>query len=93
MEVIELSIPKEFADLLGKSPKEVQQSVHELLVLSFYRDHKLSAGRAAKLLGMDRLSFIRWSGELGIPYIDMTPEELQQDLRTLEAMDRPDTRS
>lgn len=93
MGAITIGIPKEVADLLGNSPEEVKQRVHEILVLSFYRQHEISAGRAAELLGMDLLSFIRWSGKLGIPYIDMTEEEWQQELRTLEAMDRPDSRS
>lgn len=88
-----LSIPKDVADLLGNTPEEVQQRVHEILVLSFYREHKISSGRAAELLGMDLLTFSRWSGERGVPYIDMTPEEWQEELRTLDKMDCADPSS
>lgn len=93
MGTITINFPKEVADLLGNSPEEVKQRVHEILVLSFYREHKISSGRAAELLGMELLSFIEWSGALGVPYINMTPEEWQQDIRTIEDLDRPDSRS
>jgi hypothetical protein len=35
------------------------------------------------LLGLDRFAFIRWSGALGISYLDMTPEEWQEERRLI----------
>ncbi len=90
MGVIRLSVPEAVTEFLGDSPEQIQRRALEIIVLEFYRRRELSSGRAAELLGLDRFAFIRWSGELGIPYIDMTPEEWQQQLRTLESMDRPD---
>jgi hypothetical protein len=57
-----------------------------MIVLELYRRHETSGGRAAELLGIGRFDFIRWSGSLGIPYFDMTPEEWQQELRAIEKM-------
>jgi hypothetical protein len=31
---------------------------------------------------MDYLAFLRWSGERGVPYLDLTDEELQEEIRT-----------
>jgi predicted HTH domain antitoxin len=76
----------ELLPLLGDSPEEIERQALEINVLELYRRHTLSAGRAAKLLGKEKFAFIRWTGEMGIPYFDMTPEELQEELRVLEKL-------
>jgi len=83
MSVIQLEVDDDFAELLGSSPMQIEQSALEMIVVELYRRHESSAGRVAELLGLDLLAFIRWSGSLGIPYFDMTPEEWQQELRAL----------
>lgn len=85
MEGIKLNIPNDVADLLGNTPEDVERRVHEILVLSLYRQHEISAGRAAELLGMEIMAFARWSGALGIPYFDMTPEDWEQQLRAINS--------
>ena len=84
---------EDVAALLGDSPEEIAQSVHEILVLELYRRHVVSAGWAAEKLNRDMFEFIRWSGSLGIPYFDMTPEEWQQELRALKKMEELAKRS
>lgn len=61
----------------------MQRRVRELIVLELYRRREITAGRAGKLLDLDRFAFVRWAGERGVPYLDMTPEEWQQELRVI----------
>jgi Uncharacterised protein family (UPF0175) len=84
MSVIRLEIDEDLAELLGSSPEQIERSALEMIVLQLYRCRELSVGRAAALLGLDQLSFIRWSGSLGVPHLDMTPEEWQQELRAID---------
>lgn len=86
MSVIQLDIDESFADLLGDSPEQIKRSALESIVLDLYRRHVISGGRAAEILGLDLLSFIRWSGSLGVPYIDMTEEEWEQERRAIQRM-------
>jgi hypothetical protein len=86
MSVIQLEVKEDLAALLGSSPEEIERSALERIVLDLYRRHEISAGRAAEFLGLEKFAFIRWAGALGIPYIDMTPEEWQQELRVLEKL-------
>jgi predicted HTH domain antitoxin len=86
MSQIHLEVEEDVAELLGSSPEQIERSALEMIVLELYRRRELSAGRAGELLGIDRFAFIRWSGALGIPYLDMTPEEWQQELRVLEKL-------
>jgi predicted HTH domain antitoxin len=77
-------LDKDILDLLGDSPEQIERNVLETLVLDLYRQRKLSIGRSAKLLGMDQLSFIRWSGSRGVPVFDMTTEEWERERQTIE---------
>ena len=53
---------------------------HELIVLALYRERSISGGCAAGLLDMDRMEFIRYAGRRGIPCLDMSEEELRDEL-------------
>lgn len=83
---IPVDMDKDVVHLLGDSFEEMKRRALEMIVLELYRRRELSSGRAAELLGLDRFAFIRWSGELGIPFIDMTPDEWQQELRVIDSM-------
>jgi hypothetical protein len=86
MSVIRLEVDEDLARLLGSSPEQIERTALEIIVLDLYRRHVISGGRAVEILNLDLLTFIRWSGSLGIPYFDMTPEEWQQELRVLDKM-------
>jgi predicted HTH domain antitoxin len=80
---IRIEIDEDVLGLLGESTEQIERHALEMIVLELYRRHTISAERAAMLLGMDKLSFIRWSGSLGIPYFDLTAEELREELEIL----------
>lgn len=80
---IPVDVDEDVVHLLGESLEEMKRHVLEIVVLDLYRRHEISAGRAAEMLGLEKFAFIRWSGSLGIPYLDMTPEEWQRELRAI----------
>lgn len=82
----QITLDEKVSALLGDSSEQIERAALEMIVLELYRRHEVSAGRAAEILDLDKLSFIRWSGSLGIPYLDMTPEEWQQELRVLDRL-------
>lgn len=84
MSTIQISIDETVSEHLGDSPEQVERAALEIIVLDLYRRHVISAGRAAEILHRDKWEFIRWSGSLGIPYFDMTPEEWERELRAIE---------
>lgn len=86
MSQIQINVDESVTELLGDSPEQIERTALEMIVLELYRRHEISVGRAAEILGLDLLAFIRWSGSLGIPYLDMTPEEWQQELRILDKL-------
>ncbi|MDQ2654781.1 MAG: UPF0175 family protein [Chloroflexota bacterium] len=86
MSQIPVMINKEVVDLLGLSGEHLERSVHEELVLALYRRHDVSAMRASQLLGMEFMAFLRWSGERGVPYLDMTEDEWEEEVRTVREL-------
>ena len=86
MGVIHLVVAEDFEELLGDSPERIERRALESIVLDLYRRRELSAGRAAEFLDLEKFAFIRWAGEHGVPYFDMTREEWQEELR---AIDKP----
>lgn len=83
MSEIRLRFDEDLLPLLGESPEEIERHALEMIALELYRRRAISAGRAAELLDMDRFAFIRWTGELGIPYFDLSVDELREELRIL----------
>lgn len=75
------------AVLQGLNPS-VPRAARELIVLELYRRAEISAGKAAELLGMPLLEFIRYSGALGIPVIRMTREEWDAEAAHIGQYDR-----
>ena len=81
-----LELDDELVEALGQIDKPVNDTAREFIVLELYRRALISAARAAQLLGMDRMAFIRYSGELGIPYFRMSAEEWDAEVRRIRSV-------
>jgi predicted HTH domain antitoxin len=86
MAELRITVDDSVLRLLGDSPARAERRALELMVLELYRRHAVSAGRAAEILGLNELAFIRWSGSLGIPYFDLSEEQWERELKVLETM-------
>jgi hypothetical protein len=67
------------AEVLKDLDRPIEESARQLIVLELYREHKISIGKAAELLEMDLLDFIRYSSSVGIPYLDLPSAQLDRD--------------
>ena len=78
---IEISIPKEMLLLMqsGKQPDTLEQSA--LLLYPYIRNLTISHGRAAEILGIRKRDLIELFDQMGLPYLNQTPQELESELR------------
>lgn len=67
-------------ELLGPTSTEAAACLRQLALIELFRRGEVSSGYAGEVLGISRWDFIRLLGEHGVPYVDMTEEELQQDV-------------
>lgn len=58
--------------------------VRKALATALFKDGNLSIARSAKLADMTLADFIAHVSRLGIPVVDLTAEEAQQDIDTLD---------
>ncbi len=83
-----LELSEDRMGVLATLERPVEQSAVELIVLEIYRERKISSGRSAELLGIPLLEFIQFSSQLGIPFFDMTEEELASDVEVASEIAR-----
>ena len=82
MSQLKFDLPPELLGLLREIGEPVA-AVKECVVLELYRRGLVSSGKAAELLEMNRMEFIRYSGRLGVPYFRMSAEEWEEEKRHL----------
>lgn len=75
MKTIEIELEDELVTVLRQANPSLPVAARELMVLELYRRAAISGGKAAELLGMARLEFIRHASRRGLDYIAMTPDE------------------
>ena len=80
MTTLQIELADEVVELLARRGRPPRGEASELIVLDLYRRHEVSSGRAAELMGIDKGDFLRRAGRAGIPFIDMTEEELQAEI-------------
>jgi predicted HTH domain antitoxin len=88
MSTVKIDLEEGLAALLHQTNRPIQEAAREMIVLELYRRGTISSGKAAELLGMPRLEFIRHASRLGIPHIDMTPDEWEAEKAVLDAWPR-----
>ena len=82
MTSIELHVPTETkAYVLDKTTEMVRNA---LLLYPSIADETISHGRAAELLGISKMELIELYGSFGIPYLDMTDEEFEEEIQMVK---------
>lgn len=70
----------------GIDQQEIERRVNEWLVLSLFTDGQLSSGKAARILNISRIAFLALLRARGIAYINYTPEELADEIATVNTL-------
>jgi predicted HTH domain antitoxin len=85
MGTVKIEIEEPLAALLHQTNQPVQAAGREMIVLELYRRGAISSGKAAELLGTQRIDFIKHASRLGIPYFAMTEDEWEAEMASLES--------
>jgi predicted HTH domain antitoxin len=78
-----LHVEFELPDEVAAQFPEVEMAVKakEALVMELLREHHISQGKAAEILGMSRHDLFDLMTKYQVPVIDLTAEELDAELR------------
>ena len=80
MSTVTIELERELVNLFHHVNGRPEDKLKEYLVLELYRRREISSGKAAELLGMERIEFIHYSSRLGIPFLDLDEHELQEEI-------------
>ena len=80
MGTVQVDLGPDLVDLLAEFHRPLPELTRELVVLELYRQGVVSSGRAADLLVMPRGEFIRYASARGIPYLQLSSDELRREV-------------
>ena len=83
MAVVNLEMPEKMVTFAKPSRKEDQLERNAMILYPYIRKGTISHGRAAEILGIFKMDLITLYGKLGLPYIEMTNEEIDEELETV----------
>lgn len=76
---VEVELPRDLLMALNISAAEAKQKAKEWMALELFREGHISTGKAAEILELTKSQFIDLLNQRGIPYLDLSPEELAQE--------------
>ena len=69
--VVEVKLPHSLLAGSGLTRQEASNALLRSYIISLYRQDRISSGKAASLLGVHRLTFIRMLAEEGVSYLEL----------------------
>lgn len=84
MSSIEIKIPEGIKQYVMNDTTEKIRNA--LLIYPSIANDTISHGRAAELLGMHKMELIQLYGNMGIPYLDMTDDEFEEEIQTVKRL-------
>lgn len=83
---IEWKIPKEMTKYIVNANTADNLKINAMILYPYILNKTISHGRAAEILGISKLDLIDLYGEMGFSYFDMTMDEIEDDVRTLQEL-------
>jgi len=71
---IVVEVPAHYPDALQREPEDFVQEA------KLFEMKRLSSGMAARLIGLDRVTFLAQLQRFGVPMIDIESEEVMTDI-------------
>lgn len=86
METMQLRMPHEMATFVRQTSQDAELQRNAMILYPFIADQTISYGRAAEILGINKWSLIEIFAKVGIPYINLSYEEIDEELETFDKL-------
>lgn len=84
----EIEIDNSILLSLKSSAEELSYKMKFYTAVAFYQKRKLSLGKAAAFVGMDRLDFIKALQDEGIAIFDYSDQEMREIMNEVESLSK-----
>jgi predicted HTH domain antitoxin len=86
---VEIQLPRNLLAALNVPESELGLRAREWVLLELFQEGKISAGKAAELLGVSKFQFLELLNQRNLPYLDADLKELEREVAVAEAASRP----
>ncbi len=86
MKTVTIPYPKGLPQTLKLSDSEFTKEVRFLAAAKLYELGKISSGKAAKMAGLDRISFLEKLGHYKMPAINIQAEEVEKEAKAVRSL-------
>jgi predicted HTH domain antitoxin len=83
-----IDLPEEALAALGLSPEEATREACRILAIHWYDQGRVSQGTGARIAGLSRQDFLAALAAAQVPVVQVTAEELREDVGRGLATDR-----
>ena len=86
MTKVEIEVPEAMTPYIVEADRQSTLRRNALLLYPLVYDRKMSHGRAAEILGIHKLDLIDLYEQMGFSYLDLTMDEIENDLAALRML-------
>ncbi len=84
MAVVSMEMPDEMVEFAMPSNKDEQLKVNAMILYPYIQQGMISHGKAAEILGIFKIDLVTLYGKMGLSYIDMSEDEIEEELETVK---------
>lgn len=84
MAVVSMEMPDEMVEFAVPSNKDEQLKINAMILYPYIQQGMISHGKAAEILGIFKIDLITLYGKMGLSYIDMSEDEIEEELETVK---------
>jgi predicted HTH domain antitoxin len=76
---VEFELPRNLSAVLNIQESELGRLAKEWMLLGLFQEGRVSAGKAAEVLGLSKSQFLDLLNERNLPYLDADLKELERE--------------
>ncbi len=84
MAIVSMEMPDEMVEFAMPSNKDEQLKINAMILYPYIQQGMISHGKAAEILGIFKIDLITLYGKMGLSYIDMSEDEIEEELKTVK---------
>lgn len=86
MVTVNMEVPDEMIAYVTPKTQREQLVRNAMILYPYIQQGVISHGKAAEILGIFKMDLITLYGKMGLPYITMSEEEIQEELETVHEL-------
>ena len=83
MRDVSIKIPESMVEYTAAQNESEALMRNAMILYPYIQNDTISHGKAAQILGINKLDLLSLYGTLGIPYLDQTKKELENDISVI----------